>query len=230
MANHQEKPTRIDGLNRVGVYPGFENPLESDNKTRRSALEGVYRPGTEGTNTAGLVTLAERRGLRCVLLQSRGSTRHLSEIVKDSFGVRLPVTTGEIGGDESRTILTLGPDRWLLVVPPETPSLDLEDWRSALPGRNFSLTDMSHNWSVIRIGGEARFDLLAKLCSLDMHPGYFPTGQCAQTELRGLYAILHQVDDRCSDVWVMRSYAYTLWEWLTDAAAEFDCHILKPIN
>lgn len=230
MANYEDNPVQIDDVHRVDVPPGFEDALESNDKMRCSALEGAYRPGAEGTTGAGLVTLAERRGLQCVLLQSRENNRDVNDRVADSFGVRLPTTTGDVSGEESLTVLTLGPDRWLLVVPARTPSLSLEDWRSALNGRNCGLTDMSHNWSVIRLGGEARYDLLAKLSSLDTHPRLFPAGRCAQTELRGLYAILHRVDEEHFDVWVMRSYAYTLWEWLTDAAAEFDCHIVEPID
>ena len=102
--------------------------------------------------------------------------------------------------------------------------------RTALGDQSGAATDISHGWSVIRIGGNASRELLAKLCSLDLHPRSFPPGCCVQTELRGLYVILHGVDTDHFDLWVMRSYANSVWDWLRDGAAEFDCRIGTPLE
>ena len=65
-------------------------------------------------------------------------------------------------------------------------------------------------------------DLLAKGCSLDLHPRVFGRGGCAQSHLAKAQVVLHQVSDEPAfDLYVLRSFADYLWAWLEDAAGEY---------
>jgi sarcosine oxidase subunit gamma len=63
---------------------------------------------------------------------------------------------------------------------------------------------------------------LPKGCTLDFHPSRFAAGHCAQTSLGHANTLINCIDDESIfDLFVLRSYAVSFWEWITDAAGEF---------
>ena len=63
--------------------------------------------------------------------------------------------------------------------------------------------------------------MLAKGCSLDLHPRSFQPGMCAQTLLAKTAVILWQTDDAPTlKVFVRASFAAHLARWLADASVE----------
>ena len=69
---------------------------------------------------------------------------------------------------------------------------------------------------------EVARDLLAKGCTLDLHPRAFKVGACAQTGLARAGAILHLVDEAPTfEITILRSFADYMWVWLADAAEEY---------
>jgi sarcosine oxidase subunit gamma len=65
--------------------------------------------------------------------------------------------------------------------------------------------------------------VLAKGCSLDLHPSVFGPGAAAQTMLGLAGVVLIPVDDSGTDyrILVRSSFARHLAEWLVDAAQEY---------
>jgi len=95
----------------------------------------------------------------------------------------------------------------------------LED---ALEGMHASLNVVTGGFAGIRLSGSNAANLLAKGCTLDLHPRAFHTGQCAQTGLARANILLSKVDDAPSfDVFVRRSFAEYLALWLQHAGAEY---------
>ncbi len=91
-----------------------------------------------------------------------------------------------------------------------------------LPAPTAAVTDVSGNLARLRLSGDHARDVLAKGCSLDLHPRQFQPGQCAQTLILRCGIILHQIDERPSyDLLPRRSFAEYLWMWLSDAMAEY---------
>ena len=66
-------------------------------------------------------------------------------------------------------------------------------------------------------------DVLAKGCSLDLHPSVFGPGAAAQTTLGLAAVVLIPLDDNGTDyrILVRSSFAGYLADWLLDAAEEF---------
>ncbi len=120
------------------------------------------------------------------------------------------------------TIYWLGPDEWLIVTPGgERPTLPilLDD---ALHGMHASLNDLTGGQVAMRISGDNAAALLAKGCTIDLHPTIFSTGQCAQTGLAKASILLSKVDDAPTfDVIVRRSFAEYLALWLQHAGAGY---------
>ena len=75
----------------------------------------------------------------------------------------------------------------------------------------------------MRLRGEHARDVLAKGCSLDLHPTVFGPGAAAQTMLGLAAVVLIPLNDTGTDyrILVRSSFARYLADWLIDAAEEF---------
>jgi sarcosine oxidase subunit gamma len=135
---------------------------------------------------------------------------------------RLPVNPNTVQTAGDLTILWLGPDEWLILTPPGAEAGLIARLRKALGSVHAAVTDVSGNRARLRLSGPNARNVLAKGCSLDLHPRRFAPGQCAQTLIVRADAILHQIDDRPTyDIFPRRSFAEYLWMWLADAMAEY---------
>lgn len=144
-----------------------------------------------------------------------------SGAVAETLGLTLPAAN-EVSGDEGRALLWLGPDEWLLVAEEERARGALRAVRSAQQDSRGSSVDVSANRTTLRLAGPAAREVLEKVCSLDLHPRAFSAGDCAQTLLGRVVAVLWQVGPEPEyRVLVRCSFAEYLADLLLDAMAEF---------
>ena len=72
------------------------------------------------------------------------------------------------------------------------------------------------------LAGPHAEDVLRKGCAIDLHSRAFAAGDCALTSLARVRVALRQCDESpVYQLYVERSYAPYLWDWLTDAMMEF---------
>ncbi len=135
---------------------------------------------------------------------------------------RLPVSPNTVQTAGELKVLWLGPDEWLALTPLGVEAAVIARLGEALAGIHAAVTDVSGAHARLRLAGSHAREVLAKGCSLDLHPRRFRPGQCAQTLIGRSGVILHQLDDRPSyDLLPRRSFAEYLWMWLSDAMAEY---------
>ena len=115
-----------------------------------------------------------------------------------------PVEPNTVAGD----VLWLGPDEWLVVGGRE------EDYPGAA-----AAVDVSAERVCLELAGADVEDVLARGCSLDVHPSVFAPGRCAQTLLAKAPVILHRTDRETFRIFVRPSFAPYLRSWLDDAMA-----------
>lgn len=123
----------------------------------------------------------------------------------------LPSAPNTVAGDNPRAFW-LGPDEWLLVG-----DVDV----AALRAGGAIAVDVGHARAVITVAGDYAVDLLAKACPLDFDDAAFAVGTCAQSKLALTSAVLYRRGAQRFELFVARSYAVYLWQWLADAADEF---------
>ena len=113
-----------------------------------------------------------------------------------------PTDPNTTGGD----VLWLGPDEWLVLGCREA---DFPEAAAAV--------DVSANRVVLELSGPDAADVLARGCSVDLHPSVFGAGRCAQTLLARAQVILVRDDVDRFRILVRPSFADYLRAWLTDA-------------
>lgn len=158
-------------------------------------------------------------------------------------GVPLPLAPNRVASMGALRSLWLGPDEWLVTAPVTSTGTstggsapDLAGrLRRAVGERRAAIVDLSSSRAIIEIDGRQARTLLQKGCGIDLHPRVFGPGHCAQTIFAKLPVIIDQLGtiswfgaDRlggapCYRLFVRRSAARWLAEWLIDAAGEFRC-------
>lgn len=84
--------------------------------------------------------------------------------------------------------------------------------------------DVSHAWTRLAVAGVNAAALLAKGCAVDFHPSAFPSDACAATGLAQMRVVIWRSGNEPHfDLMIGRSFARSLWDWLLEAAREYDC-------
>src|SRR5437762_2089046 len=179
---------------------------------RRSPLDGVLPWSLPDQ----VVTLSELRFVEQIGLRVR------PPVAAYLAGVPLPMQPNRVASMRELRTLWLGPDEWLVTAPGGTAPELLARLTGALAGRSAMVTDLSASRAVIEISGAQARRLLEKGCGLDLHPRAFGPGQCAQTLFAKLPVIIDQLSAAPSyRLYVRRSSARWLCDWLIDSAEEF---------
>jgi sarcosine oxidase, subunit gamma len=140
-----------------------------------------------------------------------------------ALGVDLPTTPGTWVPAGTGRVVWFGPDEWLLTSTTEAPEELEARVRAAVVDLGGSATDVSAQRIGLRLTGARVRDVLAKGCSIDLHPRVFGRGSSAQTVLGQAGVVLLALSDAGDDVVVLvrSSFAGYLAAWLLDAALEF---------
>ncbi len=143
--------------------------------------------------------------------------------VRTRLGVELPTIANTWVPADAGRATWLGPDEWLLSSTTETPEEFESRVRAAVLPLGGSATDVSAQRIGLRLTGGRVRDVLAKGCSIDLHPRVFGRGRSAQTMLGQAGVVLLALSDAGDDyvVLVRSSFAGYLADWLLDAALEF---------
>ena len=139
---------------------GRTSPLDHFTKTTGSAVP---------VGQAGVV-ISERPFLGHLNLRGDPSDRAFMDGVERALGLALPVEPNTVSVGDALQALWLGPDEWLIVTPRDEQVAVADALVEALVGVFASVTDITGGQTVVTLSGERSRDVLAKGCSLDLHP------------------------------------------------------------
>lgn len=144
-----------------------------------------------------------------------------SPAVEAALGVALPRPAGLASGNGAVTVFGLGPDEWLVRVPPDEEAHWLVRLEAAAAGSFAAVVLVSDAWSVFTVTGPDTLDVLAQSTGVDVHPSAFPAGRAVRAGFAGISALIHRLDDRPSfDVYVDSSLARYAGRWLESAIGD----------
>jgi heterotetrameric sarcosine oxidase gamma subunit len=188
-----------------------------------SPLAAVAVPGRYGHATGATppVSLKERRGLKLCVIAALGEQGSIvAETVRKLTGLELPSGPKRVVA-KGLALIGTAPGQWLAIAEDADSRQMLDVLAKQLAG-HAAITEQSDSKAVIRISGTRARAVLAKGCSLDLHPRVFKPGDAATTPIALIDCQLWQIDDAPSyDLAVPSSFAESFWSWLTASAAEY---------
>jgi sarcosine oxidase, subunit gamma len=135
----------------------------------------------------------------------------------------LPTTPSTLVDGPDAAVIWFGPQEWLICSSSRTGE-DLEAaLRDATAEHGGAAVDVSAQRTAVRLRGARARDVLAKGCSIDLHPTEFAPGAAVQTTLGLAAVVLIPLSDNGTDyrILVRSSFARHLAEWLIDAGREY---------
>ncbi len=188
-------------------------------------LAGPDREGPGGSH--GLL-LGELHGWELLQLSVfPGQEEALAMALQPLLGTAAPgraEPAGRVVRAERWSSYRTAPDAWWVVT--QDPALSVQ-LASAVPAGVATALPLSHSRVRLRLGGPAAPVVLARGISIDLHPTAFPVGAFAQTGLHHTGVLLERTSAEAYGLFVLRTYAQSLWEWLVDAARPYGYQIVR---
>jgi sarcosine oxidase, subunit gamma len=151
--------------------------------------------------------------LRIQALRARSAT---TRPVADAR--KLPAAPNSALGNEPFA-LWRAPDDWLVYSHRHSID-DLYEWVAAIEsGVPLVVTDISSASVVLELSGPRCVEVLMRDCTLDLEGGAIPPGSCARTGFAQTTILIHRpAQNGPWRLFVDRSLAAHVWEWLLDTA------------
>jgi sarcosine oxidase subunit gamma len=189
----------------------------------KSALaSALAKGGRDGADGRRRCRLGEPRGW--LLLQVAGFPGTIAEVERvlpAVVGAPLPKTLSETVAVGAGRVFRTGPEQFWIVGPTDSSNDAEAHLRRAIPPTIGAVTSLSHSRTRIVIDGACARDVLRKGIPLDLDADVFRIGQAALTGLHHTPILIHRAGADRYELYAMRSFALSVWEWLTDAALEF---------
>lgn len=130
-------------------------------------------------------------------------------------GVGLPNANASLSTADGIRTYWLGPDEWLIGCERAQSAAVAMQLESALAGQAAAINDVSGGYVLVTVPASEAPELLARGCTLDLHPARFVPGDCAQTMLAKANVLLAYTDDAAVyEIIVRRSFSEYLLRWL----------------
>ena len=119
----------------------------------------------------------------------------------------------------------LGPDQWLLTSDTKSSGGIIRHIDQTLSDQLHAATDLSAHNVCFALRGRAARTVLAMGCGIDMHPDAFVPGQCVRTHFANVLLLIVAVEDNHFNLYVERSHARYLSDWLAKAGEDPLTHL-----
>lgn len=134
--------------------------------------------------------------------------------VEDVLGQALPERANTYS-DGSHRVYWLGPDEWQIATNVSGAANVIRQLEDRLAGFHAAVNDLGGGQVTYEIRGKDSIDVLSRGCTLDLHPGVFGPGDCAQTGLAKANVLIACIDvAQVYEIIVRRSFSEYLLNWL----------------
>ena len=192
----------------------------SESPVRRHGLEPLLAESRHSRVAEPAVTVTVRGDLGHVNLRGHASDAGFLQAAERELGQPVPVEPNTVTAAEHR-VCWLGPDEWLVVSPGARVAALVQRLEQALSSTHAAVNDISGGQVALLLQGAGCRELLARGCTLDLHPREFKVGSCAQSGLAKANVLIALVDDAPTFmVVVRRSFSDYLYRWLAHAGRD----------
>ena len=141
------------------------------------------------------------------------------------LGIILPKEACSTSTKEKITSLWLGPNEWLIVsnerIPKEANTYELENilYENISKTNLGSVVNVTDQFTIFSLSGSNIIKTLSKSCPFNFESDIFSSNKVVQTILNHIDVTIHKKNDDNIDLYVRRSFARHLWDWLKDSAS-----------
>jgi len=175
-------------------------------------------------------TINERKNLNNLLMEEktpilklnlRGkvNNKDFTSNVGKILGVILPVEVGSIISKGHLSIITTGPNEWLIISnSKENNDYQLENILFKTMSKNNlgAVTNITDQFTIFSLVGSNALEVLSKASPFNFDK--LPNNFSAQTLLNNIDITIVKKDNENIDLLVRRSFSSHLWSWLNDSA------------
>ena len=184
---------------------------------RLSAIAlGLAAGGRDGAAGGRAVKLTELRGWHLTQLAAfAGRDAALAECLRERLKLTsLPPPGVSLAVGPSLLFHTAPRQYWVVT---SDAAIDAA-WATVLAPSDGTATPLSHARVRLALEGQSARTVLEKGISADLRPESFRVGDFLQAGLHHTGILVHRAAESRYELYLPRSFAATLWEWLTDAA------------
>tara|TARA_R110002110_G_scaffold415358_1_gene649373 strand:- start:1039 stop:1659 length:621 start_codon:yes stop_codon:yes gene_type:complete len=176
----------------------------------------------EMENQTLAIDMHERSDVGMIDLRGKADDKVFMKNVAAVLGMELPTSPRTSIKKGGVNILWLSIDQWLITMPLKYRDKTLAALTKKLAKNRSLVCDMSDARTIIRLSGERSREVLIKGCSFDATLPDFKPGTVRRMLFAEVAALAHFVDSNPDvvDLYVFRSYADYVWEWLLQTAHE----------
>ena len=137
------------------------------------------------------------------------------------FTLAAPKMPNKMLANGKRRAIWLGPDESLLLFEAERDEEIHKQITTAFKGTHFAATIVTDALTLFELSGPHIRDMLAKGCSLDLHPDYFKPGDAAQSLLSHAAVTLACEDNGHILLICRTSFSDYVESWMKDASIDY---------
>ena len=169
-------------------------------------------------------SMEEKTPVTKINLRGNLENKEFASKVGKILGMIMPNEACSTSNKEKINSLWLGPNEWLLVsnneIPKETNVYELEQilFDNISKTNLGAITNVTDHFTIFKLSGSNIFEVLSKGCPFDFNSDDFEDNKVVQTILNHVDVTIHRRSENDVDLYVRRSFASYLWDWLKDSA------------
>lgn len=136
------------------------------------------------------------------------------------LGLQLPAALGLTGSLDTRLVKWISPDEYLVTLPLGQKEAFIQEATAALKGIFAAVVDNSGGYSLLKLSGEQRYEVLAKNCVYDLAQN-LTEGKVVSTLFSKAAAVFYQLDAQHVYLMVRWSFADYAFKVLAVSSKEF---------
>ncbi len=167
-------------------------------------------------------SMEEKTPVEKINLRGNPNQKDFTSKVGKILGIILPVEVGNVVVNEEISIITTGPNEWLIItnnkVKKDNNSLELENvlFENISKTNLGSVTNVSDQFTIFTLKGTNIFEILSKSSPFDFDT--LSNNSSVQTLINSIDVTIFKKDDENVDLLVRRSFSIHLWSWMCDSA------------
>ena len=167
-------------------------------------------------------SMEEKTPILKINLRGDPNNKNFSSTVGKILGIILPVEVGSITVKEEISIITIGPNEWLIItnntIQKNDKDFNLENLLfDSISKKNLgSVTNVSDQFTIFSLKGLNIFEVLSKSSPFDFDK--LLNNYSVQTLLNNIDVTIVKIDNENVDLLVRRSFSEHLWDWIKDSA------------